>query len=153
MIANNWEPIINSPWRIQELRETTLETFDVKSPQYGHRYDVFYNKLKSGSLEITDFLNASGKSQYSTGNPRVSANVVLDDVQLLPFEKMNEFLAALAVLLSSGIADEYTEVRRHVDATLSEAWKACRHQSSKEVRICVSFNGSATTYLKLRSRN
>jgi hypothetical protein len=67
---------------------------------------------------------------------------------------MNEFLNSMAVLLSSGAADEYSQTRRDIDAALGQAWKASRQErfASKEVQVNISFVGSATTYIKLRSR-
>ncbi len=54
VIANGWAPIKNSPWRLKELKDTKLRTFDNDTPKQGRRYDVFYNQRRVGSLEISD---------------------------------------------------------------------------------------------------
>jgi hypothetical protein len=65
VIANGWAPIKDSPWRLQELKDTRLRTFNNESPEHGRRYDLFYNQQRVGSLEIADI------PEYTTEEPRV----------------------------------------------------------------------------------
>jgi hypothetical protein len=43
VIANDWDPIKESPWRLQELDNTELHTLSYDSPRYGRQYHIFYN--------------------------------------------------------------------------------------------------------------
>src|SRR6266699_1821582 len=73
VIANEWPPIKDSSWRLQELKDTKLRTFNNDVPKQGRRYDVFYNRQRVGSLEIAD------TSDYTIEEPRVIANLVIRD--------------------------------------------------------------------------
>ena len=103
VIANGWAPIKNSPWRLQELKDTKLRTFDSDTPKQGRRYDVFYNQQRVGSLEISD------TSDYTTDESRVCANVLIRDARLIPLDDVSRFLTSIAMLLSAGTGEEYAE--------------------------------------------
>ena len=151
VIANGWAPIKNSPWRLKELKDTKLRTFDNDTPKQGRRYDVFYNQRRVGSLEMAD------TSGYTTEEPRVRANVVIRDARLIPdpLDDVSRFWTSIATLLSAGAGDEYAEAKRDVEIALTQAYLAKRGKgmdAAPEVVIEVLFLGSAATYIKLRER-
>jgi hypothetical protein len=145
VVINNWPPIKDSPWRLQERKDTRLRTFNDESPKQGHRYDVFYNQQRLGTVEITD------TAGYRTEAPRVSANIVIRDARLIAFDEISRFLTSIATLLSAGTGDEYAEARSNVETVLTRAHQA-RGLEAGPLAIEVSFLGSAATYIKLRDR-
>jgi hypothetical protein len=145
VIINNWPPIKDGPWRLQERKDTRLRTFNDDSPKQGRRYDVFYNQQRLGSVEITD------TAGYTTEAPRVRANIVIQDARLIAFDEISRFLTSIATLLSAGTGDEYAEARSNVETALTRAHQA-RGWEAGPLAIEVSFLGSAATYIKLRDR-
>jgi hypothetical protein len=149
VITNGWPPITDSPWRLQELENTRLRTFNDDSPKYGRRYDLFYNQQRVGSVEIAD------TPDYITEEPRVRANVVILDAHLIPLDDVSRFLTNIATLLSAGPGDEYAKAKRNVEIALTQAYLAKRTKgmnTATEVVIEIPFLGSAATYIKLRAR-
>jgi len=148
LVVNTWPPVKDSPWRLQELKDTELRTFDNEPPKQGRRYDVFYNQQRVGSVEISD------TSNYTTEVPRVRANLVIRDTPLISFDEISRFLTSIATLLSAGTGDEYAEARQKVETTLTRAHGARRSEGfdAGPAVIDVSFLGSAATYIKLRDR-
>ncbi len=168
VIANGWASIKNSPWRLKELKDTKLRTFDNDTPKQGRRYDVFYNQRRVGSLEMAD------TSGYTTEEPRVCANVLIQDARLIPLDEVSRFLTSIAMLLSAGTGEEYAEAKRSIAMLLSAgtgeeyaeakrnmetavtqahlAKRSAGLDAAPEVVVEVSFLGSAATYIKLRAR-
>jgi hypothetical protein len=148
VVANGWAPIKNSPWRLQELKDTELRTFGNDVPKQGRRYDVFYSQLRVGSLEITD------TSDYTTQEPRVCANVLVRDARLISLDEVSRFLTSVGTLLSAGTGDEFADARRNIETSLTQAhWvKRGGLDDAPVVVVEVSFFGSAATYIKLRER-
>jgi hypothetical protein len=149
VIANGWAPVKDSPWRLQELKDTRLRTFNNDCAEHGRRYDLFYNQQRVGSLEI------GVTPDYTTEEPRVRANVVIRDARLIPFDDISRFLTGIATLFSAGTGDEYAEAKRNLEIALPQAYLAKRGKgmdAAPEVVVEVSFLGSAATYIKLRAR-
>lgn len=147
VVANGWGPIKDSPWRLQELKNTRLRTFNNDSPEHGRRYDLFYNQQRVGSLEIADI------PEYTTEEPGVRANVVIRDARLVPFDDISRFLTGIATLLSAGTGDEYAEAKGKLEIALTQAYLARKGMdNATEMPIEVSFLGSAATYVKLWER-
>ncbi len=142
VIANEWPPIKDSSWRLQELKDTKLRTFNNDVPKQGRRYDVFYNRQRVGSLEIAD------TSDYTIEEPRVIANLVIRDPRPISFDDISRFLTSVATLLSAGTGDEYAEARRKAETALTRAHRASRIKgldASPEGAVEVLFLGSAAT--------
>ncbi|HYV31248.1 MAG TPA: hypothetical protein VEO53_09115, partial [Candidatus Binatia bacterium] len=113
------------------------------------RYDVYYNQRRAGSLEMAD------TSGYTTEEPRVCANVLIQDARLIPLDEVSRFLTNIAMLLSAGTGEEYAEAKRNMETALTQAHLAKRIaalDAAPEVVVEVSFLGSAATYIKLRAR-
>src|SRR5207247_3963638 len=126
------------------LKDTTkLRTFDNDTSKQGRRYDVFYYQQRVGSLEIAD------TSGYTTEEPRVCANVLIQDARLIPLDEVSRFLTSSAMLLSAGTGEEYAEARRNTETALTQAHWAKRSKGmdvTPQVVIEVPFLGSAATY-------
>ncbi len=164
VIANGWAPIKNSPWRLKELKDTKLRTFDNDTPKQGRRYDVFYNQRRVGSLEMADTSGYTTEEPRVCANvliqdarliPRVCANVLIQDARLIPLDEASRFLTSIAMLLSAGTGEEYAEAKRNMETALTQAHLAKRSaglDAAPEVVVEVSFLGSAATYIKLRAR-
>ncbi len=149
VIVNGWATVKDSPWRLQELKDTKLRTFNNDHSKHGRRYDVFYVQRRVGSLEIAD------TSDYTTDQPRVRTSVLIRDAGLIPLDYVSRFLTAIGTLVSAGTGEEYAEVRRNVETALTEAHETKKLEGmyvTPEVVIEASFLGSAATYIKLRAR-
>src|SRR5436309_1937522 len=155
VIANDWGPIKDSPWRLQELQDTRLRTRPIAVfPKRGRRYEVFYNQQPVGSLEI----NTS--SDYTTEKPRVRGNILIREAKLIPSHELSRFLTSIGLLLSDGTGDEYAEAKGKVEIALTTRskgsaprglWKWIQRENrAPEVVVAISFLGSATTYINLR---
>jgi hypothetical protein len=73
VIANDWDPIKESPWRLQELENTELHTLSYDSPRYGRQYHIFYNAEHVGLLEITTYI------KYTPASPRKTTKIGIGD--------------------------------------------------------------------------
>ena len=74
----------------QELEDTELSYPGQDSPDYGCRYEVYYNQVQLGMLQISaDSLN------YTTDNPLVYVRLDLDQIRMLPFGHIQAFMQRL----------------------------------------------------------
>jgi hypothetical protein len=105
VIVNGWATVKDSPWRLQELKDTKLRRFNNDHSKHGRRYDVFYIQRRVGSLEIAD------TSDYTTDQPRVRTNVLIREARLIPLDAVSRFLTAIGTLVSAGTGEEYAEAR------------------------------------------
>jgi hypothetical protein len=62
-----------NPWRLQELPDPILRILGpADEPAYGRRYDVFYNQIKVGDLEIKphwDYRTVAASTTTHQGMP------------------------------------------------------------------------------------
>jgi hypothetical protein len=153
----------NGPWRLQQIGDPFLRHFG-EDAQHGRRYDVFYNQVCVGDLEINpDF-------KYDTrSNPAVRVCVELADVRLLPYDEIYRFLLAIAHNLTGGSSDAFAEARQAIDSALLRAlWDAApwgrsarNGQFDKEpgarlagaARLTWRASGLAAPYLDWRRRS
>ncbi len=150
VIANDWGPIKEGPWRLQESENTELDTLSYDSPHYGRQYHIFYNAERVGLLEITDYL------KYTFANPRITAKIGIGDARLFTFHEVRGFLTSIAALVS-GTKEEYEESQRKIDMALLQAhWDAARGEliggsSDLEVEVYLT-DTSAAHYLEMREQ-
>jgi hypothetical protein len=90
-----------SPWRLQELPETSLKLGYWDMPMYGRRYSIFHNQVSVGTLEIRRGLH------YSADTPDVFTDIELRWVRLLAFGTVRMFLHDIA---------EHVCDKRYIDA-------------------------------------
>ena len=87
-------------FRIQELANTEI-TGDLSSegPAYGRRYEIFFNKVKVGLLQIM----ADHFRHFDAQNKSVYADVALNGapVTALPYQQVYGFLWTIASLVAS----------------------------------------------------
>jgi hypothetical protein len=90
-VVNWWlRDTMETPWRLQELPDTELHLDYSDMPLFGRRYEVFYNQVKLGTLEV------SPNSDYGAENPNVRTSIQLDWVRLLSIGDIHEFLGCIA---------------------------------------------------------
>jgi hypothetical protein len=124
-VVNKWlaDEHVGSRWRLQELPETELTLHGVfdYGPSFGRRYEVFYNQVHVGELEIQPFMydKADGQS--------VITRIHLDYVRLLTFGTIRDFFAAIAMhaCYESRDSKEYLEAQQAMDRAMTEAlWRS-----------------------------
>ena len=93
-VVNSWlgDEHVGSRWRLQERPDGDLSlarTFE-DGPTLGRCYDIFYNQVRLGRLEIEPGVH------YSAENPKLLTSIEIDWVRLLSFEAVVSFLAYIA---------------------------------------------------------
>ncbi len=119
-VVNWWLADDGGPWRLQELPDTELKlnssAMEGFGPDFGRRYAIFYNQVRSGTLEVSPGLD------YSAEQPNVRTDIHLDWVRLLSFRIIREFLVdiALHVCDANPNTQEYVQTQIHIDRALIE---------------------------------
>ena len=142
-LNHRFEP--NEPWRLQEQPDAELTGRE--EPEYGRRYEIFYNQYSVGNLQIF------AAYLYGPANPQVGTEIELHYARLLPFAEINRFISAIANFTASGNADEAKHVRNSIHETmLDELWQ---HEFAPDLdsrnnggSIELRFNGSAAAFLR-----
>jgi hypothetical protein len=142
-LNHRFEP--NEPWRLQERPDAELTGRE--EPEYGRRYEIFYNQYSVGSLQIF------AAYRYGPTNPRVGTEIELHYARLLPFAEINRFISAIANFTASGNVDEVQYVKNAIHETmLNELWQ---HEFDPDLdsrnnggSIELRFNGSAAAFLR-----
>ena len=117
----------DGPWRLQEIDETEISGMGLAGygPAYGRRYEIFFNQVKMGLLQII----ASHHRDFEKQDKSVIAEIELDafPVTALPYSHIRGFLSGLAGLLTKikrpddGGKSEYEQATSNIENALSEA--------------------------------
>ena len=96
-VVNWWlaDKHVGSSWRLQELSNTNLRLTFSDSPEFGRRYDIFYNQARLGTLEVSAGYDSHGNA-YSIETANVRTDISLGMIRLLHFDEITEFLNAIA---------------------------------------------------------
>ena len=142
-LNHRFEP--NEPWRLQERSDAELTGRE--EPEYGRRYEIFYNEYSVGNLQIF------ASHHYGPTDPQVGTEIELRYARLLPFGEINRFISAIANFTASGNAEEAQRVKNAIHETmLNELWHlefdpdldSRNSGGSIELR----FDGSAAAFLR-----
>ena len=144
-----------TPWRLQETGRTNLSWSD--DPVHGRHYEVFYNQAKIGRLEVGACV------EYDDDNPKVSADIELEHLRILPCGDVQQLLTTIAHFCWAPTAREYAEAQRWIDhALLCVIWDTPPWGLSVKGRriapdlpddplpFSVHRSGSASAYLEVR---
>jgi len=142
-LNHRFEP--NEPWRLQERPDAELTGRE--EPEYGRRYEIFYNEYSVGNLQIF------ASHHYGPADPQVGTEIELQYARLLPFGEINRFISAIANFTASGNAEEAQRVRNTIHETmLNELWQ---HEFDPDLdsrnsggSIELRFDGSAAAFLR-----
>lgn len=118
------------PWRLQELASTELSSAR-DAPDFGRRFNVFYNQANIGLVEIKPHHDYDAEK-----SPKVWTNIKLNCARLLPFSQV------LGVLISLLDDNKDAETRRAIDlALLAAVWntKNDDNDGTVELFVCCSF--------------
>lgn len=142
-LNHRFEP--NEPWRLQERSDPELT--GRAEPEYGYRYEIFYNEYSVGNLQIF------ASSHYGPTDPQVGTEIELHYARLLPFGEISRFISAIANFTASGSAEEAQRVKNTIHETmLNELWQ---HEFDPDLdsrnnggSIELRFDGSAAAFLR-----
>ena len=142
-LNHRFEP--NEPWRLQERPDAELTGRE--EPEYGRRYEIFYNEYSVGNLQIF------ASHHYGPADPQVGTEIELQYARLLPFGEINRFISAIANFTASGNAEEAQRVKNTIHETmLNELWQ---HEFDPDLdsrnsggSIELRFDGSAAAFLR-----
>ena len=142
-LNHRFEP--NEPWRLQERPDGEL--IGREEPEYGRRYEIFYNECSVGNLQIF------ASHHYGPADPQVGTEIELQYARLLPFGEINRFISAIANFTASGNAEEAQRVKNTIHETmLNELWQhefdpdLDRRNSGGSIEL--RFDGSAAAFLR-----
>jgi hypothetical protein len=118
-----------------------------EEPEYGRRYEIFYNEYSVGNLQIF------ASQHYGPADPQVGTEIELQYARLLPFGEINRFISAIANFTASGNAEEAQRVKNAIHETmLNELWRhefdPDLHSRSSGGSIELRFDGSAAAFLR-----
>jgi hypothetical protein len=140
--SNGWE---GGPWRLQELANTEMSLSNYDDPTFGRRYTIFYNHAAIGLIEICGIL-------YDLESARVSTDIELEHVRLLPFEEVAGFLVTLSQYLAWGKPEEFAVTQRSIDrALIAVVWSRNR-DVDEDGRITLRLTGSSQNYLNWKKQ-
>ena len=142
-LNHRFEP--NEPWRLQERPDAELTGRE--EPEYGRRYEIFYNQCSVGNLQIF------AAYHYGPADPQVGTEIELHYARLLPFAEINRFISAIGNFTASGNADEAQRIKNTIHETmLNELWQhefdPDLHRRNNGGSIELRFDGSAAAFLR-----
>jgi hypothetical protein len=147
-VNHRFEP--NEPWRVQELPDAELTGRE--EPDYGRRYEIFYNQYRVGNLQIF------AGHPYGPDDPQVGTEIELHYARLLPFAAIKRFVFAIANFTASGNSEEALRVYNALHETmLNELWQ---HEFDPDLdsrtnggSIELRFSGSSAAFLRNPTRH
>src|SRR5260370_10203359 len=90
-LNRRFEP--NEPWRLQERPDAELTGRE--EPEYGRRYEIFYNEYSVGNLQIF------ASHHYGPTDPQAGTEIELQYARLLPIGESNRFISPIAHFTAS----------------------------------------------------
>lgn len=138
------------PWRLQERDDAHLMLSDYDGPEHGRTYDVFYNQVRLGRLELSaSFDLADGLAAYSLRRV-IRLQLSVHTPLALPYSSITEFLNLLASFAASrDAADLAQQYRIALDALQAILWDAVQSGSyGMPLEIC--WHGHAASYFRAR---
>lgn len=147
-VVNLWLADSASPWRLQELADTELTLGVSDSPEYGRRYEIFYNQVDVGTIEVSSYF-------YSAEEPNVRTRIYLEHTEFLRFDKVTEFLKNIAIHVTDKRTNEYSQACHDItEAVTRVLWEALRDsEHDLDYRVSLGdlelqIEGQASWYLK-----
>jgi hypothetical protein len=157
-VVNWWlsDEHVDSPWRLQELTDTHLSLSGGDYPSFGRAFEVFCNQVRLGRLEV------SAANGYCLLEPRVSTEIELDNVRLLSFDAVRDFLSHIAIHVSDQdrkTSQEYLQIQHAIEQAMTRAvWNTLNHISGFEDldgqdwgELHVTLEGTANWYFGRRN--
>ena len=124
-VVNWWfaDKHVGTNWRLQELPEFDLKHNFSDMPDFGRRYDIFYNQVHLGTLEVSPGV------EYGSEKREVRTSIQLDWVRLLHVYTIREYLGGVALHVCDPRPGTtgYLEARAAIEGCLTNAlWDAQR---------------------------
>src|SRR4051812_20833879 len=146
-ILNRW--LDDTPWRIQELGDPQLRVMALPdSPSYGRRYEIFFNQIRLGTLEI------AAVHGYGLHHQNIRAAIELMFARLLRFSSIKTFLSFLSPLTTSNVDEEQRVLFLMHDSMLERLWRIEYDYELDDRSLGgdfeLRFAGSAARYLEIR---
>ena len=106
-----------TPWRLQELPNIRITSSDM--PAYGRRYQIFYNQVPVGKLQIRPGF------PYTAETPNLYTDIELDYVRLFSWD-VKSFLSGIAMHVTRQTeGDDDYDANRQIESAINEVmWQA-----------------------------
>jgi hypothetical protein len=86
---------IAEPWAFEELEDTSLRELGVDSPEYGRRYQIYYNGRKMGTVQVrAGGFDVLDEKRFST-NRQATALIDLYNLRFVPYEHVISLVRAV----------------------------------------------------------
>jgi hypothetical protein len=128
----------NEPWRLQEPPDAELTGRE--EPEYGRRYEIFYNEYSVGNLQ------SFASHHYGPADPQVGTEIELRYARFLPFGEINRFISAIANFTASGSAGETQRVKNAIYETVLNELR--HHEFDPDLDIGSARNETGTDLLR-----
>ena len=119
-VVNWWfaDKHVDRPWRLQELPDTHLNLSGGDYPSFGRAFDVFFNQVRLGRLEV------SAANGYCLLDPKVRTEIELTHVRLLSFDAVRSLLSDIALHVSDQdrkTSHEYLQIEQAIEQAMARA--------------------------------
>lgn len=141
----------DTPWRIQERDQANLMLSDHDDPEHGRTYDVFYNVLPTGRLELSASFDMTRGLAASYREDRfVRLQLSIERPLSLPFKSVTDLLELLAAFVVARNAEDLAERSRAASRALQAVlWDALQTETyGLPIDIC--WFGQPMSYLRAR---
>jgi hypothetical protein len=142
----------DEPWRLQEKNTIMLSLIDNDQPEYGRVYDLFYNVVPTGRVEICASFDMSAHRLFQPYRERQFVNLQVEIYRplALPYEALTFFLGSIsgftAARSSQEISEHFHAASRSLQAVI---WEALRSNDDGP-NLRFGANGHPTSYLLAR---
>lgn len=86
---------IAEPWAIEEMEDTSLRELGSEAPEYGRRYQVYYNSRKMGTVQVrAGGFDVLDEKRFSA-NRRATALIDLYNLRFVPYEHAISLVRAI----------------------------------------------------------
>jgi hypothetical protein len=153
-VVNWWlsDKHVGGAWRLQELADADLELSGGDGPSFGRSFEVFHNQVRLGRLEVRA---AYG---YSASEPKVYTDIELDNVRLLSFDQVRDFLLNVALhVCNTDENTEYVRTKQEIEQALTRAlWNTLHISGFDDLdgqgwgELYLSLQGTAFWYFRRR---
>ncbi|WDR05563.1 hypothetical protein PSQ90_14995 [Devosia rhodophyticola] len=94
---------IAKPWTIEETGDTLVKDWSSDSPELGRTYQVFYNGVTLGRLQVTEGANTAGgfreKIEWHRENRAAHALLELNQLRYVPYEDVLSLVSTIELLV------------------------------------------------------
>lgn len=123
---------VAEPWTIEETADTHIKDIMSDSPSLGRTYQVFYNGVRLGRLQVGDGLSAEGileEIEWHRQNPSAYVILDLDYLRFIPYDHAVSLVSAIELYAGPFENNDISGPRarsKAVEALTGHLWEVAR---------------------------